>query len=87
MSEKQLNAFMKKVMADPTLQNQLKNAASPDSVAAIAEAAGFSISANDLGKEQAIISDREMESVAGGGGDCSMFKTQWGSTMINFIPC
>ena len=60
MSEEQLKAFIAKVKADPSLQEQLK-AEGADPVA-IAQVAGFTIkqqSSQDL-------SDEELEGVAGG---------------------
>ena len=46
MSEEQLKAFIAKVQADPSLQEQLK--AEGADVVAIAMAAGFSITKEDL---------------------------------------
>ncbi len=67
MSEEQLKAFLEKVKADTSLQEQLKAAADVDAVTAIAKEAGFMISADDFksaGFEQ--LSDSELEGVAGG---------------------
>jgi predicted ribosomally synthesized peptide with nif11-like leader len=66
MSEEQLKAFLEAVRADAGLQEKLKAAADADAVVAIAQAAGFVISANDLKKAQAELSDEELERVAGG---------------------
>jgi len=67
MSEEQLKAFLEAVKADPGLQEQLSNAASDsDAVVAIAKAAGFVISAEELTRAQAEISEDELEGVAGG---------------------
>jgi predicted ribosomally synthesized peptide with nif11-like leader len=69
MSEEQLKAFMEAVKADVTLQEKLKAAADVDAVVAIAKAAGFVISAEELQRAQAgqEISEEELEGVAGGG--------------------
>ena len=67
MSEEQLKAFLEKVKADTSLQEQLKAAADTDAVLAIAKDAGFSISADDLKNAQSEISEEELEAVAGGG--------------------
>ena len=64
MSEEQLQAFLEKVKDDATLQEQL-NAEGPD-IVAIAKAAGFSISADDLNNAQSEISDEELEGATGG---------------------
>ena len=65
MSEEQLKAFIAKVQADTSLQEQLK--AEGADVVAIAKAAGFSITAEDLKEHQAqTLSDDELEGVAGG---------------------
>ena len=66
MSEEQLKAFLEKVKADISLQEQLKAAADPEAVLAIVKEAGFSISADDLKNAQSEISEEELEGVAGG---------------------
>ena len=67
MSEEQLKAFLEAVKADTSLQEKLKAAADANAVAAIAKEAGFSISADDLKNDQSVnLSDKELESVAGG---------------------
>ena len=65
MSEEQLKAFIAKVQADPSLQEQLK--AEGADVVAIAKAAGFSITTEDLNSHrQNLTSDDELEGAAGG---------------------
>ncbi len=66
MSEEQLKAFLEKVKGDTSLQEKLKASADADAVAAIAKEAGFSISADDLTKDQSELSDQELEGLAGG---------------------
>ena len=66
MSEEQLKAFLEKVKADTSLQEKLKAAADANAVTAIAQEAGFIISADDLTKAQSELSDQELEGVAGG---------------------
>jgi len=69
MSEEQLKAFLEAVKADAGLQEKLKAAKDADAVVAIAKAAGFVISAEELKKSQAEISEiseEELEGVAGG---------------------
>ena len=66
MSEDQLKAFLEKIKGDPSLQEKLEAAADSDAVLAIAKEAGFSISADDLKKAQAEVSDEELEGAAGG---------------------
>jgi len=68
MSDEQLKAFLAAVEADAGLQDQLKAAGDADAVVAIAKAAGFVISAEELKRAKAEISEEELESVAGGGG-------------------
>ena len=68
MSEEQLKAFIAKVQADPSLQEQLK--AEGADVVAIAKAAGFSITTEDLNSHRQNLTDDELEGVAGGGGPC-----------------
>ncbi len=64
MSEEQLKAFIAKVQADASLQEQL-NAEGADAVA-IAKAAGFSITSEDLKEHRQDLSDEDLEGVAGG---------------------
>ncbi len=66
MSEEQLKAFLEKLKADTSLQDKFKAAADANTVAAIAEEAGFSISADDLRNAQDNISEEELEGVSGG---------------------
>ena len=66
MSEEQFRAFLETVKADTSLQDKLKAAADLNAVAAIANEAGFSISADDLAKAQIEVSDEELENAAGG---------------------
>ncbi|EAU74587.1 Nif11-like leader peptide family natural product precursor [Synechococcus sp. RS9916] len=74
MSEEQLKAFLEKVKADTGLQEKLKAASDANAVAAIAQEAGFSISADDLKKAESEIVEEVLEGVAGGlaGGGCSV---------------
>ena len=64
MSEEQLKAFIAKVQEDSSLQEQLK-AEGADPVA-IAKAAGFTITTEDLNSHRQNLSDDELEGVAGG---------------------
>ncbi|KZR82442.1 Nitrogen fixation protein of unknown function [Prochlorococcus marinus str. MIT 1342] len=68
MSEEQLKAFIAKVQADTSLLEQLK--AEGADVVAIAKAAGFSITTEDLNTYRQNLSDEELEDVAGGGSGC-----------------
>ena len=72
MSEEQLKAFLEKVKGDTSLQEKLKGAADNDAVVAIAKGAGFSISSDDISKAQSILSEDELEGLAGGAG-CDLF--------------
>ncbi len=63
MSEEQLKAFIAKVQGDTSLQEQLK--AEGADVVAIAKAAGFTITTEDLNSRQNLTDD-ELEGVAGG---------------------
>ena len=64
MSEEQLKAFIAKVQGDTSLQEQLK--AEGADVVAIAKAAGFTITTEDLNSHRQNLSDDELEGVAGG---------------------
>ena len=52
MTEEQLKAFIEKVKGDTSLQEKLKAAADADAVAAIAQEAGFNVSAETIVKAQ-----------------------------------
>ncbi len=60
MSEEQLKAFLEAVKADAGLQEQLKAAGDADAVVAIAKAAGFVISAEELKRAQAEVEEEEL---------------------------
>ena len=78
MSEEQLKAFIAKVQADTSLQEQLK--AEGADVVSIAKAAGFSFSTEDLNTYRQNLSDHDMEGVAGGGdggGNCVLTQFQY----------
>ena len=66
MSKEQLKAFLEAIKADAGLQEKLKAATEANAAVAIAKAAGFQISAEDLKNAQAEVSEEELEGVAGG---------------------
>ena len=68
MTQQQLTAFLSNAKGNTSLQEQLKAAADVNAVAAIAQEAGFSITAESLNKAQPRLSDNELEGVAGGRG-------------------
>ncbi len=71
MSEEQLKAFIAKVQADSSLQEQLK--AEGADVVAIAKAAGFAITEAEVKAYQTRdLTDEETESLAGGTDMCSL---------------
>ena len=76
MSEGQLKAFLAAVKADAGLEEQMKAAGDADAVVAIAKAAGFVISVEELKwtqsevpDEELELSDEELAGVAGGARD------------------
>ena len=67
MSEEQLKAFLEKVQSDNELQEKLKEASTPEAAIEIANAAGFSITADDIQSMQSEPpGDEELEGSAGG---------------------
>ena len=82
MSEEQLKAFIAKVQADPSLQEQLK-AEGADPIA-IAKAAGFTIKLQDLHRQASELSDEELESVAGGVVCGKLESTGWDGVTAGF---
>ena len=78
MSEEQLKAFIAKVQGDTSLQEQLK--AEGADVVAIAKAAGFTITTEDLNSHRQNLSDDELEGVAGGEGRPPCRRCHGGTT-------
>ena len=66
MSLEQLRAFVAKAKDDTSLQEKLKGASDANAVTAIAESAGYKISAEDIEKFTSDLTDKELEGVAGG---------------------
>ena len=67
MSEEQLKAFMEAVKADEALQGEVNGAeGDTDAVVAIAKAAGYLISAEELTRAQAEVLGDELGGVIGG---------------------
>ena len=66
MSEEQLKAFLEAVKADAGLQAKLNAAENADAVVAISKEAGYAISAEELQRAQAEVSEEELEGVPGG---------------------
>ena len=86
MSEEQLKAFLEAVKADAGLQEKLKAAGDVDAVVTIAKAAGFVISAEELKKSQAELSDEEMKGAAGGAKDSISIIDYLSSLHKDLIP-
>ena len=66
ISEEQLKAFLEAVKADAGLQEKLKAATDAAGAVAIARAAGYVISVEELQRAQSEVSEEELESMAGG---------------------
>lgn len=62
----QLAAFLKAVQSNPDLLAKLKAAKNPSEISAIANDAGFTISSDDLSRADSVVSEYELESMAGG---------------------
>ena len=75
MSEEQLKAFLAKAKDDPTIQEKLKAAKSPEDVVAIAKEHGHEFTADKLSQ----LREEELEGVAGGA--CLLLNGQIGITM------
>ena len=86
MTQEQLKAFITKVQTDTSLQEQLK-AEGADPVA-IAKAAGFAISTEDLKANPQDLSQRDLESAAGGANSCDILTAiVWDSYMGTCFIC
>ena len=66
MSLEQLKAFLEKVKGDPSLQEKLKAAKSPEDVVGIAKEHGHEFTADKFGQ----LSEEELESLSGGTDFC-----------------
>ena len=66
MSEQQLKAFREAIQVDEGLKEKLRTAADIHAVVAIANAAGFLISADELERGQSEISGEDLQGVNGG---------------------
>lgn len=73
MPEEQLKVFLESVRTDAVLKEKVQAAGDADAIVAVAEAAGFVISAEELNKSQAQVSEEELRSVTGGGADRDSF--------------
>ena len=62
MSLEQLKAFLEKLKGDPSLQEKLKTAKSPEDVVGIAKEHGHEFTADKINQ----LSEEELEGVAGG---------------------
>ena len=80
MSQEQLKAFLENVKVDTRLQEILKSAEDEEAVVAIANSAGFGISADDLKRLMVEIPDDDLARVSGGGAG-AMF----GWTLANVV--
>ena len=67
MSKEQLKAFLERVKGDTSLQEILKSAEDEEAVVAIANSAGFGISADDLKRLMVEITDDDLAGASGGG--------------------
>ena len=85
MSEEQLKAFMAKVQADTSLQEQLK--AEGVDIVAIAKAAGFCITADDLNIHRQNLSNAELEVLAGGQPQTVTYNCGRCAYTLNTIGC
>ena len=66
MSEEQLKAFWEAVQADTSLQEKLRATTDADSIASLAQEAGFEITADEVKEAQSELSEEELKGVAGG---------------------
>ena len=84
MSEEQRKAFLEAIKADSGLQEKLKAAADADAVVAIAKAAGFVISVDDLKNAQLETSEGDLESMSGSTGPTPTVIATCGGFIFNY---
>jgi predicted ribosomally synthesized peptide with nif11-like leader len=73
MTEHQLKSFLKACCEDADLRERISQAKTAEEAVSIAKAAGFSIEASELLNVSRGLTDKELENVAGGGGDPDPF--------------
>ena len=75
MSESQVIAFLNKIKEDQGLAEKVKVATDSSSLASIAKEAGFDITSAELDqlKASSTLSEKELETVSGGAGNCLQF--------------
>ncbi len=61
-----LVAFLKAAQSDDDLLTKLKSANNPSEIAAIANDAGYSLNSDDFSRADSVITEHELESIAGG---------------------
>jgi len=66
MSEDQLRAFLAAISSEQSLQEALKQAATPSEVVNIAQQFGFAVEIDGLQSLQSELSDAELEGISGG---------------------
>jgi predicted ribosomally synthesized peptide with nif11-like leader len=69
MTEHQLKSFLQACRDDAGLRERLSTATTAEDAVSIAKAAGFSIEPSELLAASRGLTDKELESVAGGGGE------------------
>jgi predicted ribosomally synthesized peptide with nif11-like leader len=69
MTEHQLKFFLKACCEDADLRERISQAKTAEEAVSIAKAAGFSIEPSELLNVSRGLTDKELENVAGGGGD------------------
>jgi predicted ribosomally synthesized peptide with nif11-like leader len=62
----QLTAFLKAVQSNPDLLAKLNATNNPNEIVAIANDAGFSLSTEELSRADSVVTENELESIAGG---------------------
>ena len=75
VSEEQIQAFIDKAKADPSIQEKLKSAKTGPDVVAIAKQAGFVVTVDELANAQIELSDEDLEGIAGGGSNGVCYKS------------
>jgi predicted ribosomally synthesized peptide with nif11-like leader len=66
VTEQQLQALLAKMTSDSELRDKMRLATDPDSFAALARESGIEITLDKASPDVSLISDKELETVAGG---------------------
>jgi len=82
MSIESAEAFVAKVTSDAAFAAELTQAQTAEECRALAQAAGFDFSDEELTATRAELTDEQMDEVAAGAAGQDFFRSSWGSSWL-----